>query len=330
MASEYNEPLPFPNNPLFGLGSLAPGTSNGDVLTWNAFTSTWASTPPLVQPAPGILNGDVLTWNAGTSTWVSLPSAAGLPAGITPGDVLTWNGAAWVSAADVAGGISGSGVTAINEITRWADAAHTMIKQSPTLLTDLGEFTDLTPSRFLYADKANSNTMLGHNTQTSMAGGVGNISLGDNSLTSNTSGNTNIAIGANALQTNSTGNANVAIGTNVLLSATGSNNVGIGHQALNNATTGVDNTAIGHNAGLNIIAQTDSIIIGSGADVTPGIGAGFTNGQIVIGSAANTSVHLPLGAIPIFANNAAAIAGGLVAGHLYRSGANPDLLAIVH
>lgn len=33
---------------------------------------------------------------------------------------------------------------------------------------------------------------------------------------------------------------------------------------------------------------------------------------------------------PVYANNAAAIAGGLTAGAIYRSGADPDFLAIVH
>lgn len=39
---------------------------------------------------------------------------------------------------------------------------------------------------------------------------------------------------------------------------------------------------------------------------------------------------LDLASIPPFANNAAAIAGGLASGNLYRTGADPDILAIVH
>lgn len=35
-------------------------------------------------------------------------------------------------------------------------------------------------------------------------------------------------------------------------------------------------------------------------------------------------------AVPIYANNAAAIAGGLVATRLYRTGADPDVLCVVH
>ena len=38
----------------------------------------------------------------------------------------------------------------------------------------------------------------------------------------------------------------------------------------------------------------------------------------------------PTASIPIYANNAAAIAGGLIAGEFYRTGANPDFVAVVH
>lgn len=34
--------------------------------------------------------------------------------------------------------------------------------------------------------------------------------------------------------------------------------------------------------------------------------------------------------LPIFANNAAAIAGGLIAGQFYRTGADPDVVCVVH
>jgi hypothetical protein len=37
-----------------------------------------------------------------------------------------------------------------------------------------------------------------------------------------------------------------------------------------------------------------------------------------------------LSVLPIFANNAAAVAGGLVAGDLYRTGADPDPVSVVH
>lgn len=42
------------------------------------------------------------------------------------------------------------------------------------------------------------------------------------------------------------------------------------------------------------------------------------------------AIHLNAPSLQIFANNAAAIAGGLVAGDLYRTGANPDPVFVVH
>lgn len=43
-----------------------------------------------------------------------------------------------------------------------------------------------------------------------------------------------------------------------------------------------------------------------------------------------TPPHLTLGNVPQYANNAAAITGGLVAGDIYRTGGNPDTICIVH
>jgi hypothetical protein len=34
--------------------------------------------------------------------------------------------------------------------------------------------------------------------------------------------------------------------------------------------------------------------------------------------------------LPVYANNAAAVSGGLVAGNLYRTGGNPDTVCVVH
>lgn len=40
--------------------------------------------------------------------------------------------------------------------------------------------------------------------------------------------------------------------------------------------------------------------------------------------------NLKLGNLSSYANNAAAIGGGLVAGQLYRTGGDPDLVCVVH
>jgi hypothetical protein len=53
-----------------------------------------------------------------------------------------------------------------------------------------------------------------------------------------------------------------------------------------------------------------------------------TIGQEAWGSFFN--VNLASTGIPIYATNAAALAGGLLVGDFYRTGADPDLVAIVH
>ena len=87
-------------------------------------------------------------------------------------------------------------------------------------------------------------------------------------------------------------------------------------------------------------------LIGSGAvnfDTTngpPNSGAriSFLSGESIIFQATQDSTgqiqfqsnHVNLPNLQVFANNAAAIAGGLVAGDLYRTGANPDPVCVVH
>lgn len=45
---------------------------------------------------------------------------------------------------------------------------------------------------------------------------------------------------------------------------------------------------------------------------------------------AGSKFNFNLAGVAVFANNAAAITGGLLAGDLYRTGANPDVVCIVH
>jgi hypothetical protein len=40
--------------------------------------------------------------------------------------------------------------------------------------------------------------------------------------------------------------------------------------------------------------------------------------------------YFNLPALPVYANNAAAVAGGLTVGKLYRTGGDPDTVCIVH
>lgn len=62
---------------------------------------------------------------------------------------------------------------------------------------------------------------------------------------------------------------------------------------------------------------------------------GIYIGNTVKGSTLNYAIYsaggrVKLGGVPVYANNAAAIAGGLTAGDVYRTGADPDPMMIVH
>lgn len=55
---------------------------------------------------------------------------------------------------------------------------------------------------------------------------------------------------------------------------------------------------------------------------------GSTVGGSIIVTAAN--IHLYFPELPIYANNAAAITGGLTVGMFYRTSVDPDYVCVVH
>ena len=63
----------------------------------------------------------------------------------------------------------------------------------------------------------------------------------------------------------------------------------------------------------------NKLIAGAGISLSPTSGTG----EVTI----TASLHSPL---PVYANNAAAILGGLVVGDFYRTGADPDPVCVVH
>ncbi|KKR42194.1 MAG: putative T4-like protein proximal tail fiber [Parcubacteria group bacterium GW2011_GWF1_40_6] len=169
--------------------------------------------------------------------------------------------------------------------------------------------------------------------------GGNNTASGSVSLVSNTTGSYNTASGQAASYSNTTGSSNSAFGVSAIYSnTTGSFNTAIGRLALT-SVTGSNNVAIGYAAGryetgsnsfyVNNVAQTNtandkvySLLYGTFSGT-----AGSLAGQKLT---VNALLNINLAKLTVYANNAAAVAGGLVAGDLYRTGADPDPIMVVH
>ena len=183
------------------------------------------------------------------------------------------------------------------------------------------------------------NTAIGHSSLFSNTVGVGNIAIGYSSLFSNLNGNANIAIGNESLKLNTNGVGNLAIGSNSLrLNTNGNQNIAIGSSSLSGGfMNGDNNIGLGNLAGayssIGEYNGNSSIYIGSS---TKPLGTDQTN-QIVIGHEAigagsntatlgNTDIvktvlrgTINTTSMPVYADNAAATAGGLGVGDQYRT-----------
>jgi hypothetical protein len=82
----------------------------------------------------------------------------------------------------------------------------------------------------------------------------------------------------------------------------------------------------------NGASGTVMVGVGGGVEITGVTSITITSntGAIVLTSAAAPNPLYSIANLPIFADNAAALAGGLVAGNLYRTGADPDTICVVH
>lgn len=152
--------------------------------------------------------------------------------------------------------------------------------------------------------------------------GINNDAFGKDSLTNNTTGNSNSAFGDRALYLNVTGDKGVAVGYHALYSNTQGNNTAVGAEALKNASSGCyDNTAIGYQAGSGIYSgQFNSTSLGARSLATE-------NNQIKFG---NSIVHWTFDGMAAYANNAAALLGGLIVGDIYYTNVGGDgILKIV-
>lgn len=189
-----------------------------------------------------------------------------------------------------------------------------------------------------------SNSGFGVNALRYNTTGASNSAFGATALRYNTTGVYNSGFGVSALLNNTTGAYNSAFGLNALWNnTTGVYNSAFGVNALLNNTTGGSNSAFGVNAGRYISdgttansittnsifigtdtkaqanSQTNQIVIGHGVT---GLGSNTT----VLGNSSTTRTQLfgrlTIGALTQYADNTAAIAGGLIAGDLYRTATN--------
>lgn len=87
--------------------------------------------------------------------------------------------------------------------------------------------------------------------------------------------------------------------------------------------------AIGYNAGKNNATANQFILKQANINATPLIQGDFSTGNVAIGKTSAGS-KLGVAGLPIHANNAAAIIGGLAAGDFYRTNADPDPVCVVH
>lgn len=189
------------------------------------------------------------------------------------------------------------------------------------------------------------NTVVGNDAAESMTTGYYNTIIGSMAGQFFTTEKFNTALGYQAMM-NSTGGYNTAIGSGALgISGAGTYNTAVGLQAMNQGTgdrntalgrwagelnTGDDNVFLGNEAGQNSGAVSDKLYIDNTDTATPLIYGDFSTNTVTINDNLTVVGVVELSSIPVFANNAAAITGGLTAGMLYRTGGDPDLLCIVH
>ena len=86
--------------------------------------------------------------------------------------------------------------------------------------------------------------------------------------------------------------------------------------------------------GMNYAVADAASIVAEGGYVNGGCSGNSTGGNLIlkagVGQGAGQPGKIQMIGLPVYANNAAAIAGGLTAGSLYRTGADPDPVCVVH
>jgi hypothetical protein len=88
-----------------------------------------------------------------------------------------------------------------------------------------------------------------------------------------------------------------------------------------------ENTLDGNPTGTYLYEVLGLTDVSSGSDPLP---ADIVYDYVASGYGPLKAASLNLTSLDVYANNAAALAGGLVVGDLYRTGADPDVVSIVH
>ena len=174
-----------------------------------------------------------------------------------------------------------------------------------------------------------SNMAFGSYSLYALTTGYGNVAIGASTARSVTTGFYNVAIGRLAMYPNMIGDYNTAIGTRSLYSLNptveteGRGNIAIGYKTGDNITTGSRNIIIGYDIDALSATGDDQLNIGNT------IYGDLSSGNVGIGTTSPTSALQVVG-LPVYANNAAAITGGLTAGAFYRTSGDPDSVCVVH
>lgn len=178
-------------------------------------------------------------------------------------------------------------------------------------------FRDFVGIRLAASDDSDLNTCLGNKALAHNAVGTKkNTAIGSLALEANTTGTENTAVGALALNSVAAGTKNTAVGYGTLLSTLGSRNV-----------------ALGFGAGLYYDGD-DRLFID---DRDRGSAPNELTLALLVGLFAATAAaqrlrvngRLAISVAPTYADNAAAVSGGLDVGEIYRI-TGSDHLAIVH
>lgn len=252
------------------------------------------------------------------------------------GQVALWTGVS-VIAGDAGFTWTGTGATLDATVGRYLTAAN--IIEFPARLNS---FTGLGTGNRAGIGTASNSTGAGHGALAALTDGSDNTGVGESALAAVTTGGNNTAVGSSSLRAITTSSYATALGT-------------LAGRWSASPTTG--SVFVGYNAGppnLSSYTSTDVILIGRGAEQTTdalanaiGIGATVSlNGdnRVVLGNGSVTDVYLGsetpsatlraktanFSTLPAYADNTAALGGGLVAGDLYVvTASDPRQIAVV-